>query len=265
MNKELQKLDDMFERGNVLVDHLMVSLMIEEDDDISDKWKMMEIRLLDTKRLAVKWMGEQAEAERSSRLSRASMHSRESQKTTKTEGSREKASEHRRIEILRKQLSKNQERLRDQAEFFEELLKGKDVDMLNREIQVIEKFHENTEAIVNKLKENVSEEERKCLTNYIIEEDAEVLKLKKRFITWIVQQEEADKSSEASVASRKTGLAKVSCAMDRDVNETRRKGELENKMTKLWSKIEISWRPGETKTLVFWWQSNNNVLNLKLR
>ena len=48
--------------------------------------------------------------------------------------------------------------------------------MLTREMQVMERFFENTEAVVNQLKKKVSTEERKCLTNCIMEEEDEVIR-----------------------------------------------------------------------------------------
>ena len=239
MNKELETLDSMYESMAGIVNNLMVSSTIEVQNDISDKWNIMESRLFETKRLSVRWMGEQAEAERNSQLSIGSYRSRESNKTTKTQDSREKGGEQRHIEILRKQLKKNQERLKEQEEFFVELSKGKDLPMLTREMQVMERFFENTEAVVNQLKKKVSTEERKCLTNCIMEEEDEVMNLKKRFIKWMArQQDEAEKSSETSCASRKSRSSRLYNLGDHDISETGRKDQLEHKVNRLWLKFE---------------------------
>ena len=111
------------------------------------------------------------------------------------------------VEILTSQWTKTQERLENQRLHMKELFKMNDVDMMQRELNILEQIHQTLMTLSQRLSQNVLQERANEIFDQLIEHDETVFAMKKEVIRWMLTLEELDRRSSASRSSVKTGLS----------------------------------------------------------
>ena len=197
MSKELETIDKMYDKLKEYVD-TMDKTSTEKINTVIEKLNEEDKEMSKMKREEVKWMKRQRESERGSRRSCISKSSSKTKRTDKTGGtgySSQQSRYKRDIETLHEQLKRNQKRLTDQHLLVEDLMKENDPDTLSREVDMMERFHQNTIAVMENLRSVVPPEEGNRLLRWIEEEDKKVVETKLKYIRWLVKQEEIDNRS----------------------------------------------------------------------
>ena len=116
-------------------------------------------------------------------------------------------------------------------------MKANDVEMMTREVDVLEHLHGNLVAVVEKLLKARTEETDDELEQMMTEEDSKLFTMKKEVIKWMATQVETDTRSQVSNSSRHTVMSGNSiCSRgkgNRKEGEDQRKDQLWEKLVKL--------------------------------
>ena len=147
--------------------------------------------------------------------------------------------------LMRDHIKRLQERLGGQRNMICNLLKANDVDMMTREVNVLEHLHGNLVAAVDKvLKTNLLGTETQ-LEEMIMEEDTKLFEVKKDVIKWMAVQAEADSRSQVSHSSKHTvmsdnpyGPRRIGTNNEVD-SEVQLKDQLWDKLSKLRKQLEV--------------------------
>ena len=207
MNKEIKNFDEIYDR--ILSIYNNVDIM-DHADNISHKVDHVDNMMGETRGMITKWMAKQLELDRRSKKSQGSKNSRRSELSKRSERSRDSKENGPSVELMRKQLSKNKERLQEQRTLVEDLLLEKDLGMMNREMDLMEKLYEHTLIAMEKLTKHVPTNEVKSLSKDMIEENTQHAKMKKQVVRWMIQQDETDSKSVTSYGSKQTSLSDIS-------------------------------------------------------
>ena len=118
-------------------------------------------------------------------------------------------------------------RLDNQKSIIDDLLDSENVDLLNQEIEVLDKVYDEYVAVIAQLRESSPEEEAERLSEIIHREDAGVFK-KKELVSKLRTSVEIAKRLGYSEAGKQVGLAKErKSKMDREPLEPKPKPENE--------------------------------------
>ena len=226
MSKEVENLDKLYEQMVGNAETLVENLPRREAEEISEEINRVDMRMMETKRQVARWMAAQARREERSMLSGASINSRRS-------GGRNsvgKVDE----SLLRDNIRRLHERLEGQRLLIEDLLKANDMEMMVREVGVLEHLHGNLVAVVDKLSKVRTEREEDELEQMMTEEESKLFKIKKEVIRWMAAQAETDTRSQVSNSSRHTVMSGNSVGSRGKGN--RKEGEHELK-DQLWERL----------------------------
>ena len=113
-------------------------------------------------------------------------------------------------EVLTSQWNKTQERLESQRLHMKELFKMIDVEMMQRELNILEQIHQTLITLSKRLSQIVPHERANEIFDQLVTHDETVLTMKKEVITWMITLEEADRRSSMSQSSRRTELSNSS-------------------------------------------------------
>ncbi len=119
MNKEIKNLDKIYDRILIHTNNVNKDQINSHVDEISDKVHDIDNTMGETKRMVAKWMINQRESDRKSKRSHRSKDSKRST-SSRSGKSKEPKESGVSIEILKKQLNKNKERLYQQRTLVEE-------------------------------------------------------------------------------------------------------------------------------------------------
>ena len=113
-------------------------------------------------------------------------------------------------EQLESELARAQLRLENQKSLFTDLLKLNDTDMVNREVQNLDKVYDDMMATATQLRDLLAPEEAKEVSSAIATEDAMVFQVKKLVSKWMATQAEVDSGSRHSYSSKLSHRSRAS-------------------------------------------------------
>ena len=221
MKKEMCHLNELCNEAEDLLDPeklLENSELLAEHDEIRAK-------IEETKHIVVKWMVTQCEKDRRSRGSSGRSSSRKSRCSS---GKKNGGQVYVRDEMKEwKNFEQQLTRLKGQRKLVESILSTEDPDMMNRELDLLEKMYQNLTIATKELSTDFLSGKGFDAEKELIEEEKLYFDLKKQAVKWFVRLEEAEMLSQSSKTSRQSFLSSTSvCSKNKD---SIRKTEEENR------------------------------------
>ena len=180
---------------------------LKNTTDVYQRWEgSQNTKTSDKKRVTTKpvYMQEGSQVSKGSRQSSRSSNSRRSKSKEVSE------------EILTSKLIKTRERLESQTLLIKDLFTLDDVEMVKRELSIMEQVHETVVTVSYRLMQIVSADKANQISNQMTEDDAKILGIKKQVIQWMVKQEDDEEGSVISQSSRRTIASSVSTRSTND-------------------------------------------------
>ena len=207
MSKEVANLDKIYQQMVANAETLTQSLPQEEAAKIADQMNETDICLMKTKRSVAKWMSAQFQKDERSTLTDVSRKSAKSKSSLGRSSRVKRDSGIDNETLMMEHIKRLQERLEGQRGLIKDLFNANDVEMLTREIDVLEQIHGNLVAAVDKIVKMGVVGSKSGLQEVMMEEDAKLFRLKKDVIQWMAVQTDADARSQVSCSSRGTVMS----------------------------------------------------------
>ena len=205
MKKEMSLLNDLYDEARDLVELVRRQSGNRRALDEYDQAKIEK-----TKSIVVNWMIEQLAKERESKASsNSSRHSKRSKgssgkrSTGYNENERYAEGERKEWRHFEGQLL----RLRNQRLLVESFLSTLDADMMNRELDMLERMHQNLAIATKELSNGPLSGKAVEAEKELREEEKQSFLLKKKVVKWFVSLEEAETSSHSSRTSRQSSIS----------------------------------------------------------
>lgn len=96
-------------------------------------------------------------------------------------------------EVLKEEVSRMKCRVGKQRELVKDLLMADDVEMMNRELEALDKVYDDLVAAASQLRVSINTEEARQLSNLIDAEDTEVFQVKKKVALWRASMNKKEK------------------------------------------------------------------------
>ena len=251
MKKELEKLEQLCKEVVACEEEILKVANENETDKVVKRTRQVAEDVQTTKMLANTWLEQNERREGGSNRSRGSKKSRKSasSKVSSKSGSTAlKDHEEEKVKSLKGQLTRNQVRLSEQRQLVLEMLNQDEVEDVEREIEVMEKCHESMLAATERLSRMLPLEEAKALCEQSLGEERELTSIKQKFVKWMVEQEEDDRT-ETTRTSRRSHITEMAKQLnqeeqierlvkEKESTELEKKESLLNKITRMWDNFE---------------------------